>query len=301
MLANKVIAITGAARGIGREIALLAARKGASVVVNDFGGSAEGEGTDSALALEVVREIEAAGGNAIANGANVADPDAAASIIQDAVDKFGRIDAVVNNAGILRDCIFHRMSQKEWKPVIDVHLNGSFNVASAAAKFFRAQGSGSFVNFTSSSGLIGNFGQANYSAAKLGIVALSKSIALDMERFGVTSNCISPFAWSRLIATIPTETEDDKLRVERAMSMTAEKIAPLVAYLCSDAAKGVTGQVFGVRKNEIFLFDSPRPIRAMQRSDGWTVESIAQELIPAFQPSFQKLDRSGDVFSWDPV
>jgi NAD(P)-dependent dehydrogenase (short-subunit alcohol dehydrogenase family) len=300
-LEGKVIAITGAGRGIGREIALLCAREGAAVVVNDLGGSADGEGADSGPASAVVAEIKAAGGRAAANAASVADPGGAASIIADAVRTFGRIDAVVNNAGILRDRIFHKMSEPEWRGVIDTHLHGAFFVSRAAAVHFKEQGFGAYVHFTSSSGLIGNFGQANYAAAKLGIVGLSNSIALDMQRFGVRSNCIAPFAWSRMIATIPTETEAEKLRVERLKTMTPDKIAPLVAFLCGDASKTVTGQIFAVRKNEIFLFSVPRPIRSIHRSEGWTPATIASELLPAFQPSFHPLQRSADVFGWDPV
>jgi len=300
-LEGKVVVVTGAGRGIGREIALLCARQGAAVVVNDFGGSAEGEGGDSGPASEVVDEIQAAGGRALANLASVADPAGAVSIIDDAIKAFGRIDAVVNNAGILRDRIFHKMSEIDWRQVVDVHLHGAFLVSKAAAQYFKDQGSGSYVHFTSTSGLIGNFGQANYSAAKMGIVGLSNSIALDMERFSVRSNCIAPFAWSRLIATIPTETEAEKLRVERLKTMTPGKIAPIVAFLCSDAAQEVTGQIFSVRKNEIFLFSVPRPIRSMHRAEGWTPETIASDLLPAFRPSFHKLSRSSDIFSWDPV
>ncbi len=170
-----------------------------------------------------------------------------------ATDHFGRLDGVVNNAGILRDMIFHRMSVEAFESVIKVHLMGSFYVAHAAARLFREQESGSFVHFTSTSGLVGNFGQANYAAAKLGIVGLSKSIALDMQRFNVRSNCVSPFAWSRLIGTIPTETEAEKARVAKIQQMGPEKIAPIVAYLLSDASKDVTGQIFAVRMNEIFL------------------------------------------------
>ncbi|MBX9858098.1 MAG: SDR family oxidoreductase [Sphingomonas sp.] len=302
MLEGKVVAVTGAGRGIGREIALLCAREGAAVVINDFGGSADGEGVDAGPAQETANDIKSAGGRAIANTASVADPAGAASIIEDAVKSFGQIDAVVNNAGILRDRIWHKMSHEDWSAVIDVHLNGAFNVSKAATPYFRDQGSGSFIHFTSTSGLIGNFGQANYSAAKLGIVGLSQSIALDMARAGVRSNCIAPFAWSRLVATIPATTPEEEARIERLKTMSADKIAPLVAFLASDAAKEVTNQIFGVRKNEIFLFSKPRPIRSMQKSEGWTPTSIAEELLPAFRPSFaDPAERSGDVFSYDPI
>ncbi len=301
MLTGKAVAVTGAGRGIGREIALLCAKEGAFVIVNDFGGSAEGEGADNTPASETVRDIQAAGGKAYANFANVADAADATSIVEDAVQQFGRIDAIVNNAGILRDRIWHKMSHMDWKQVIDVHLNGSFNLSKAATPYFKDQGSGSLIHFTSTSGLIGNFGQANYSAAKMGIVGLSQSIALDMARSGVRSNCIAPFAWSRLIATIPPSDEKERERIERMKSMSADKIAPLVVFLASDASQEVTNQIFAVRKNEIFLFNKPRPIRSMHRSDGWTAENIASDLLPAFRSSFAAMERSADVFSWDPI
>lgn len=302
ILSGKVVAITGAGRGVGREIALLCAREGAAVVVNDLGTSGEGEGNDLSPAQETVNDIRAAGGKALANGASVADPKGAASIIDDAVQNFGRIDAVVNNAGILRDRIWHKMSHEDWNAVIDVHLNGCFNVSKAATPYFKDQGSGSFIHFTSTSGLIGNFGQANYSAAKLGIVGLSQSIALDMARAGVRSNCIAPFAWSRMTASIPATTPEEIERVERMKTMSADKIAPLVVFLASDAAAEVTNQIFSVRKNEIALFSKPRPIRSMQKNEGWTPQSIADELLPAFRPSFaDPAERSGDVFGYDPI
>jgi NAD(P)-dependent dehydrogenase (short-subunit alcohol dehydrogenase family) len=301
MLTGKVVAITGAGRGIGRDIALLAAREGASVIVNDLGGSIAGKGNDLTPAQDVVAEIVAAGGSAIANGANIADIESAATIVEDAVAHFGRIDAIVNNAGILRDRMFYNMSHAEWHDVIDVHLNGYFHVSRAAADHFRKQRSGVYVHFTSSSGLIGNVGQSSYSAAKLGVVALSKSIALDMKKFNVRSNCIAPFAWSRLAETISANTEAERLRLARFKAMSSEKIAPLAVLLCADASADVNGQVFCVRKNEILLFSQPRPIRSMQRSDGWTPQSLAEQLLPAFAPSFTPLDISTDIFAWDPI
>jgi hypothetical protein len=300
-LEGKVVVVTGAGRGIGREIALLAALEGGMVVVNDPGVGPDGMGHDGGPAKQVVEEIESSGGIAVANVESVASAEGGASIVDTAIDAFGRIDAVVNNAGILRDMIFHRMEIADFESVVQVHLMGSFYVARAAAPYFRQQERGAFVNFTSTSGLIGNFGQSNYSAAKAGILGLSKSIALDMARFNVRSNCIAPFAWSRLIGTIPTDTEEESLRVERMKAMGPEKIAPMAIFLSSELSAGVTGQVFGVRKNEIFLFSQPRPIRSMQRSEGWTPETIAEHMLPAFESSFYPLDRSGDIFSWDPV
>ena len=300
-LDGKVVVVTGAGRGIGREIALLAAAEGAKVVVNDLGGAPDGEGASAAPAEEVVEAIRAAGGTAVASFDSVADPLAAAAIVETALTRYGRLDGVVNNAGILRDAIFHKMSVADFETVIKVHLMGSFYVSHAAARIFREQESGSFVHFTSTSGLVGNFGQANYAAAKMGIVGLSKSIALDMARFNVRSNCVSPFAWSRLIGTIPTSTEAEKARVARIQAMGPEKIAPLSAFLLGDAARDVTGQIFAVRMNEIYLMGQSRPIRSVHRSDGWTCDSIAEHAIPALRSSFYPLDRSGDIFSWDPI
>ena len=301
IVAGKVAIVTGAGRGIGRGIALLLAQEGARVVVCDIGASLDGAGTDAGPAQTVVNEIKKAGGAAIASTLSISDPGNAEKIVAAALDAFGRVDVLVNNAGILRDRIFHRMSWSDWSDVINVHLNGSFAMSRACATHFREQNSGSFVHMTSTSGLVGNFGQANYMAAKMGIVGLSRGIALDMARFNVRSNCIAPFAWTRMIDSIPAETEQEKERVARIREMTPEKIAPLTVYLASDRAEGITGQIFSVRNNEIYLFNQNRPIRTIHRSDGWTPEKLDAQLKGAFAPSFTPLERSGDVFSWDPV
>jgi NAD(P)-dependent dehydrogenase (short-subunit alcohol dehydrogenase family) len=287
-LQDKVIIVTGAGRGIGREIALLCAAEGAKVVVNDPGVAADGSGSNASPAEEVVEEIKKRGGTGVANFETVAEAIPAGKIVKTALDTFGKLDGVVNNAGILRDAIFHRMSIDAFESVIKVHLMGSFYVSHAAARLFREQESGSFVHFTSTSGLVGNFG-------------LSKSIALDMNRFNVRSNCVSPFAWSRLIGTIPTETEAEKARVAKIQQMGPEKIAPVVAYLLSEEAKDVTGQIFAVRMNEIFLMGQSRPLRSIHRGEGWTPQTIAEHGMPALKSSFYKLDRSADVFNWDAI
>jgi len=301
MVESKVVVVTGAGGGIGRDIALAMAREGAKVVVNDIGASVSGEGNDAGPAQAVVNEIRELGGEAVANTDSVSDATSAARIVQTALDAFGRIDVIVNNAGILRDRFFHKMSLDEWDAVIKVHLYGAFHVSRAAAPHFKEQASGNYIHMTSTSGLIGNFGQANYAAAKMGVAALSKSIALDMQKFNVRSNCISPFAWSRMIGSIPTDTPEEQARVERIKQMTPAKIAPLAVALASDASVQTNGQIFGVRNNEIFLFSQPRPIRSVHRGEGWTPQSVASHALPAMQASYFDLDRSGDVFSWDPV
>ena len=301
MLKGKSIVVTGAGGGIGRAIALAAAAEGARVVVNDIGAALDGSGSDEGPAHQVVAEIHQAGGEAVADTSSVTDTDGAEAMVATAIKTFGRIDGVVNNAGVLRDGFFHKMPVEHLDQVLKVHLYGSFNVSRAAAPYFKEQGGGSFVHMTSTSGLIGNLAQANYSAAKLGIVGLSKSIALDMQKFGVRSNCIAPFAWSRMVSSIKAETDDQKERVAKLKQMTPDKVATMVAYLLSDAAREASGQIFSVRNNEIFLFSQPRPIRSVHRGEGWTVSDIAEHAIPALKADFYPLEVSADVFSWDPV
>ena len=301
VVAGKTAIVTGAGRGIGRGIATLLAKQGARVVVCDIGASLQGEGRDTGPAQETVNAIKKAGGEAIASTLSITEPKNAEAIVKMAIETFGRIDILVNNAGILRDVIFHKMSWSDWSDVIAVHLNGSFNMSRAVAPLFREQNSGAFVHMTSTSGLVGNFGQANYMAAKLGIMGLSRGIALDMARFNVRSNCIAPFAFTRMIESIPAQSEQDKRRIEAFQRMTPEKIAPLAVFLGSDAASGITGQILSVRNNEIYLFNQPRPVKTISRAGGWTPEQIAVELNPAFASLFTPLERSEDVFNWDPI
>ncbi len=301
LLKGKVALVTGAGRGVGRDISLMMAAQGARVIVNDIDTKNDGKGSDDSLAQGVVREIEAAGGQAECNYGSVADFQQAGSMVEQAVSSFGGLDIVINNAGILRDKIFHKMTEQDFDQVVAVHLKGSFNVSRHAADLFRAQQSGCFVHMTSTSGLIGNLGQANYMAAKLGIVGLSKSIALDMSRYNVRSNCISPFAWSRMTESIPATTPAELARIEKLKQMTPDKIAVVATALAAEGAADVTGQIFAVRNNEIFLMGQSRPIRGMQRSEGWTAETVLDHAFPALRTSFFGLDRTSDVFTWEPV
>jgi NAD(P)-dependent dehydrogenase (short-subunit alcohol dehydrogenase family) len=299
---DKVVVVTGSGRGIGRAIALLAGSEGAKVVVNDLGVAPDGSGVDTGPAEEVAEEIRAAGGEATASFDSIADAESAQRIIDHAVATYGRVDAVVNNAGILRDRIFHKMSTEEWQAVIQVHLDGYFHVSRAAAPYFREQNSGSFVHFTSPSGLIGSVGQANYSAAKMGVVGLSTGIAHDMARYNVRSNCIAPSAWSRLVAGVPVRNKDEEERNKRwEQSMSVDKIAPLTVFLAGNDSADVNGQVFKVRGNEIFLMSQPRPLRSLHRDRGWDQDSLLEHMLPAMRDSFVPLQTHLEYFSWEPI
>lgn len=301
LLQDKTVIVTGAGRGLGREIALSAAREGANVVVNDLGAALDAlEGTEDPAA-QVVAEITALGGRAVASRDSIADWQSAQRIVQTAVDSFGGLDGVVNNAGILRDGIFHKMTAPDFEAVAQVHLMGYFYVSRAAADVFRAQGRGAYVHMTSSSGLVGNLGQANYSAAKLGVAGLSRSIAIDMARYGVRSNCVAPWAFTRMTGSIPDNAPGQQDRLRRMAKLGPEKVAPLVTALLDCDSDVVTGQIFGARGGEIYLFSQPRPVETAQSPEGFTPAQVARQVLPAMRPSFTPHETSPDYFHWEPI
>jgi NAD(P)-dependent dehydrogenase (short-subunit alcohol dehydrogenase family) len=223
-------------------------------------------------------------------------------MVQQAIDAFGGLHAVINPAGILRDVMLHKMSEEDWDAVITVHLRGAFNVSRAAVEHFRNQGEGSFVHFTSTSGLIGNLGQTNYAAAKMGVIGLSRILAMEGALKNVRSNIIAPFAWTRMIATIPVKDEETAKRVERMRAgMRPDQVAQLAVALASPLSKDVTSQIFGARGNELILFSQPRPVKSLSRLEGWTPQTILSHAFPAMQSDFIDLGISATVFPYDPV
>jgi NAD(P)-dependent dehydrogenase (short-subunit alcohol dehydrogenase family) len=300
---GKVVLVTGAANGIGKECALLAGREGASVIVNDLGGGVAGGDEGSAgPAEQVAQEIRKAGGKAVSNSESVTSRDGVKRMIEQAMDSFKGLHAIISPAGILRDTMFHKMTDADWDQVIDVHLQGSYNITRAAINHFREQNDGSFVLFTSTSGLIGNVGQANYAAAKMGIVGLSRIIAMEGVQKNVRSNVIAPFAWTRMIATIPIKDEASAKRVDRMKNMMrADQVAQLAVALASPSTKDVSGQIFAARGNEIFLMSQPRPVRGIGKVEGWTPETVAEHAMAALKPSFTDLGATNSVFGWDPI
>ncbi|HEX4199474.1 MAG TPA: SDR family NAD(P)-dependent oxidoreductase [Caulobacteraceae bacterium] len=294
VLNGKVVLVTGGGNGIGRDCALIAAREGAKVVVNDLGGSLAGGDEGSAGPAEVVaQEIRAAGGEAVSNSESVTSLKAVEGMVKLALDTFGGLHAVINPAGILRDGMFHKMSEEDWDKVIDVHLRGSFNVARATIEHFREQNDGAYVFYTSTSGLFGNVGQTNYGAAKMGIVGLSRIIAMEGARNNVRANALAPVAWTRMTQSVPVKDEAAaERRATMAASIRPDQPAKLSVALISDAAKTVSGQIFGASGDNLILYSQPRPIETLNKAEGWTPETILSEALPKMQDKFYPLSRA---------
>jgi NAD(P)-dependent dehydrogenase (short-subunit alcohol dehydrogenase family) len=295
VLDGKVVLVTGGGNGIGRECALIAAREGAKVLVNDLGGGERGGDAGSAGPAETVaQEIRAAGGEAVANSESVSNMKAVKGMLEQALDTFGGLHAVINPAGILRDGMFHKMPDEDWDIVVEVHLRGSYNVCRATIEHFRNQNEGSYVLFTSTSGLIGNIGQTNYAAAKLGIMGLSRVLAMEGASKNVRSNIIAPTAWTRLIATIPVKDEQGAARMKAMQeALRPDQPAKLAVALASPAAKDVTGQIFGARSETLELFSQPRPVESITSESTWTVESILAQALPKMAAKFTPLMGAG--------
>jgi NAD(P)-dependent dehydrogenase (short-subunit alcohol dehydrogenase family) len=302
VLDGKVVMVTGGGRGIGRECALLAARHGAKVLVNDLGGGMSGGvGGEESPAELVAAEIRAAGGVAAVNADSVADMAGVKRMIEQARDELGGLHAVVNPAGILRDAIFHKMTEAEWDDVIAVHLRGSFNVVRATIEHFREQREGSYVLFGSTSGLIGSPGQANYAAAKMGIAGLSRIIAIEGQSRNIRSNVLAPFAWTRMMDSVKPQDEAQAARLERMKNtMRSDQVAQFAMALCAPNLQ-VSGQIFAVRGDEVLLFSQPRPIRSISRIGGWDVGSLLEFGLPSLAPSLVDLGVAATVFPYDPI
>jgi len=289
MLKDKVAIVTGAGRGVGKEIAKLMAANGAKVVVNDPGVSGEGEGHDDGPAQEVVNEIKAAGGDAVANFGSVASFEDATGMVKQALDTFGGLHIMCNPAGILRDRMFHKMSPDDWQEVVDVHLTGHFNMGRACINHFREQEYGRIINVSSTSGLIGQVGQTNYGACKMGIIALTRIMALESASKNITVNAIAPSANTRMTQSVPTPkdpkaAEMRRIRMERSKP---EDIAPLCVWLASEEAGDVTGQTFLQRAGEITLFGVAEPIKTVHHHGGWTPQMIGEVAMPALRTMFK--------------
>ncbi|HEY2749744.1 SDR family NAD(P)-dependent oxidoreductase [Phenylobacterium sp.] len=293
-LDGKVVLVTGGGNGIGRDCALIAAQEGANVVVNDLGGGLKGEDEGSAGPAEkVAQEIRAAGGDAVSNSDSVTSLKAVEGMVEQARDTFGGLHAVINPAGILRDVMFHKMSEEDWDRVIDVHMRGSFNVARATIELFREQNDGAYMFFTSTSGLFGNIGQANYGAAKMGIAGLSRIIAMEGARNNVRSNCLAPVAWTRMTQSVPIKDEAAAARrAVMAEKVRADQPARFSVAMVTPAAASVSGQIFGSSGENIILYSQPRPIETVTKEEGWTVQTILSEAVPKMAPKFFDLNRA---------
>jgi NAD(P)-dependent dehydrogenase (short-subunit alcohol dehydrogenase family) len=293
ILDGKVVLVTGGGNGIGRDCALIAAKEGAKVLVNDLGGGLAGGDEGSAGPAEAVaQEIRAAGGEAASNSDSVTNLAAVHGMVEQAIKTFGGLHGVINPAGILRDVMFHKMSEQDWDRVIEVHLKGSFNVARASIEHFRDQNDGAYVFFTSTSGLLGNIGQTNYGAAKMGIAGLSRIIAMEGARNNVRANCLAPVAWTRMTQSVPVKDEAAAARRQQmAAAIRPDQPARLSVALVSEAAKNVSGQIFGASGENIILYSQPRPIETLTKAEGWTPSTIISEAFVKMADKFYPLAR----------
>jgi NAD(P)-dependent dehydrogenase (short-subunit alcohol dehydrogenase family) len=282
-LEGKSVVITGSGRGIGRALAMMAAAEGAKVVVNDPGVAMDGSGCDQSPADEVVDAIRRAGGTAVPNYDSVASMQGGENIIKTCIDAFGRVDCLINVAGILRDRMFFNMSEQEWDDVIAVHLKGHFACTKAAAVLMRQQRYGRIVNFSSISGLRGNVGQANYGAAKAGIAGFTRVVARDLGRYGVTCNAIAPMAITRMTASVPGQraAAPGSVVTAEVQEMRPEHIAPMTLYLATDDAWNINGQIFHVSGGMVSLAQPETPIATITKSGKWTLEELAT-LVPQY-------------------
>jgi NAD(P)-dependent dehydrogenase (short-subunit alcohol dehydrogenase family) len=295
VLNGKVVLVTGGGNGIGRDCALIAAREGAKVLVNDLGGGlAGGDEGSSGPAAAVAEEIRRAGGEAVSNSDSVTSLESVRGMLEQALAAFGGLHAVIDPAGILRDGMFHKMPEADWDRVIEVHLKGSFNVCRATIEHFRNQQDGAYVLFTSTSGLYGNTGQTNYGAAKMGIVGLSRIIAMEGAARNVRCNCIAPVAWTRMTQSVPIRDEAHAARRQlMAETVRPDQPARLAVALVSEAAKTVSGQIFGVAGETLSLYSQPRPIDTLTNAEGWTVDTILSEALPKMSEKFYPFSRPG--------
>jgi len=293
-LEGRVVVVTGAGRGIGRSISLLCASEGAAVVVNDLGVSVDGEGADNSPATQVVNEIKAAGGNAVSNFDSVADYDAAENIIRTALNEYGRLDVLVNVAGILRDRMIFNMTEGEWDAVMDVHAKGTFNTTRFASIYWRQAREGHYrlINFTSGSGLFGAPGQPNYAAAKMAIVGLTYSCANSLHRYGVTSNAIAPGAATRMTATVPTERRRAGFPGDDDPERSPDNVALPVAYLASKESDWINGWVIGSSGYQVTLYSNPEPIRQIVAPQRWDLATLGKTMEQTFKGEAQ----SGSMF-----
>jgi NAD(P)-dependent dehydrogenase (short-subunit alcohol dehydrogenase family) len=286
-LDGRVAIVTGAGRGIGRSVAKLLASEGASVVVNDLGAEMDGSGQDAGPAQQVVAEIAEAGGKAVVNGADISDFDAAEGLIAGAIDQFGRLDVLVNVAGILRDRMVFNMTETEWDDVIRVHLKGTFNTTRFASAHWRSlrdeTAQNRIINFTSVSGLHGAPGQPNYAAAKMGIVGLTYSSANSLAKYGVTVNAISPGAATRMTESVPTDRR--RARSAAADERSPDNVAPIVAYLASERSWWITGRVIHSMGYEVSLYNNPEPVNRIIGTGPWDdPDALAYQVERAFGP-----------------